>query len=251
MSKVQNRVFILLIVSALTSAVPTWSQTARGSAHIVGVLAAEDGSPLVSATVVYTRLVEYLPLVSSARRPVEAPNELYVHESVIADRGGRFDIPGLPSGNYLLCVDDPMGRYLDPCKWSMPISVGGLSGAEARDVKQIHLREGGILTIHVNDPAALLSPVDDLIVDPGIIVGVQTKAGMFYRATQKTKGQFGRDYQIAVPYDVPLGLWLFSRTVSIADEIGNKIDSAGSLRWFEMPTGVLARTVTVSVTGPL
>ena len=83
--------------------------------------------------------------------------------------------------------------------------------------------------------------------DPGIIIGVQGDDGAFYRAAFGPAMANGRDFQITVPYDTHLRLWVFSRTLSVSDGLGNTLNSSGTWLPFEIPSGQPTGSFTLSV----
>src|SRR6266550_332408 len=70
--------------------------------NLAGSVSDESGKPVAGAFV--TALRNSLPPASSR---------------TTSDAKGAFAINGLPAGTYSVCVQVPVGGFLDPCEWSL------------------------------------------------------------------------------------------------------------------------------------
>lgn len=231
----------------LTATAALWAQTGTDSAKFHGTVLDQGGAPVEGATVTYTRLVRYAiqapgPLGQGqfwSGPPQPAPGEFSWSGAVTTGAGGNFEA-AVPPGDYSVCVGSPSGRYLDPCLWSQPAgaAVSSLSPGEVRDIPAIVLTAAALISVHVADPSGLLgAELGPLTLDPGMIIGVQRDDGAFYRAWPSAGTASGRDFQIAVPFNVPLRLWVFSRTLSVADSQRRTLSGQGEGIPFEAVQG--------------
>ncbi len=211
---------------------------------IQGSVAAENGARLPGAVVLYSRVTRLVKIGGSYR---PAPGETVVRRTVSSDANGAFSVPDLPVGEYQLCAEVPSGPYLDPCKWSVAQRTTVLAGSIATPT--IVLKKGVVLKVRVNDPPGLLPPVkEDLFRPLHLIVGVVFGEGAFLRATNTGVDAAGRDYQMSVPADIPLKLWVFSRHVTLADSGGLPVDNSGAKIPFQATAG-RDHMVTLNVSG--
>ncbi|MCW5983127.1 MAG: hypothetical protein KIT09_33870 [Bryobacteraceae bacterium] len=120
----------------------------------------------------------------------------------------------------------------------MQVVVGAKDNCIARTVANIVLKKGVALKVRVSDPAGLLPPLkDDLLGPLSIIIGVVFGEGAFLPTTNTAVDGAGRDYQMSVPVETPLNLWVFSRHVTVADSRGLPVDTAGAKILFQAAVG--------------
>lgn len=198
-----------------------------------GSVTAEDGAPLPGAVVLYSRVTN-LVKVGSSYQP--APGEAVVRRTVSSDANGLFSLSNLPVGDYLLCAEVPSGPYLDPCKWSSALRTVVSAGSVASPV--LVLKKGVLLKVRVHAPPGLLPAVKDEPLRPlNLIIGVVFGDGAFLRATNTSVDRAGRDYQMSIPADMPLKLWVFSRHVTLTDSRGLSVDNSGARIPFQATAG--------------
>ena len=208
-----------------------FGQAALGTMQ--GMVRTENGTPIPSAVVSYVRLTRLTGPAAQAR---PATGEAVVRSSIASNTLGGFDVPNLPSGDYLLCAEVPSEAYLNPCKWSVSPKVHVASGEVQRPA--VVLQKGVFLKVRVNDPQRLLPPVKN---DPSraanLIIGVVFGNGAFLAAELARADGTGRDYRIAIPAGAPLKLWVFSRHVTLTDSAGAPVDNSGGRIPFEADIG--------------
>ena len=105
------RYCILLMVASLANR-PAAAQTA--SAQVGGAILDQSGAPLAGARVVYAQRPQLVAGTDGKLRV--APGGSRVSSQAITDALGKYQIPGLPAGDYDLCVDAP--GYLVTCEWT-------------------------------------------------------------------------------------------------------------------------------------
>src|SRR5271157_1622599 len=96
------RYCILLMVASLANRTAA-AQTA--SAELSGAILDESGAPLAGARVVYTQKPQLV--AGSDGKLRAAPGGSQVSSQAITDALGKYQIPGLPAGDYDLCMDAP------------------------------------------------------------------------------------------------------------------------------------------------
>lgn len=214
---------LLLALAAL----PALAQTQTGV--LSGTVTSDDGQMVAGATALYTRVVVLKP-GQFWHGPIEqAQGETPLSSSVQSDGSGHFTVAGLPPGNYLVCAEANGAPLLNPCKWAVSYNANVAAGGQA--TVSIVMQRGVFLNVRVNDPGGLLplSPASPLDF-PHLIVGVVFGAGGFVAAETVNVDTTGRDFQMPVPAEMPLSLWLHSRLVTVANSsqvpVGNLVTGA-------------------------
>jgi hypothetical protein len=214
------RLIVLLIVLA---AVAVRSSGQSPAATLRGSASETDGTPVAGAAVYYTRIPVFLP--PNGGPPRLARGETVVSASTSTDEKGSFEVTGIPSGKYLVCVEARSAPLLNPCKWSTSPMIVVPAGGAANVA--IVLQRGRFLRVRVNDPLKLLpgrrtASLRDL---PQLTVGVVFGTGGFLAADSAGTDMAGQDLRMAVPTGQPMKLRVFSRHVTIQDESGAELDS--------------------------
>ena len=110
------------------------------------------------------------------------------------------------------------------------------------------LRKGGVLRVHVTDSQHLL-PKQDSIIMPVFSIGVRTSGNAYMGMNGSAQiNPAGRDYVMTVPFDTPLRLFIFSRTLRFADQSGAELLN-GENAAFTIARGKAAMDFNISVIG--
>lgn len=157
---------------------------------------------------------------------------------------GAFQIRDLPPGKFSICVQTPGHTYLDPCEWDgSPTAVTLVSGQAATGIS-IPLIAASILSIRVQDVQKALSQVTKDGRRPELTVGVWGPKGLYYPArvsgvpvAANLQGGATYNYQIAVPRDRALKLYVASRDLKLGDAAGAALAGNGSQQSFQHATG--------------
>jgi hypothetical protein len=157
---------------------------------------------------------------------------------------GGFRIDGLPAGNYSLCAQVPGDRYLDPCQWNAsPVAVSLVSGQVAAGAS-LRLTASSIVTIQVQDGQKSLSQNTKDGRRPDLTLGVWGPNGLYYPAHVVRGGGTGPqslvnsyNYQIAVPRDTALKIYIASKDVKLGDASGTSLAGNASQQSFLHATG--------------
>lgn len=206
---------------------------AQDSGAIHGSVVTEEGVPLPGAVILYSRVTRLLK-VGNYYRP--APGETVMRRTVASAADGAFNVSNLPVGEYLLCAEVPSEPYLDPCKWASAQKVTVTARSVVRPT--VMLKKGVLLKVRINDPAGLLPRAkEDLLSPLNLIIGVVFREGAFLRAVNTAADGTGREYEISVPTDTPLKLWVFSRHVALRDAKGAAVDNSGAKIPFQPTSG--------------
>jgi hypothetical protein len=158
---------------------------------------------------------------------------------------GAFQIQGLTSGSYSLCVQVPGDRYLDPCQWNgNPTNVTVAPGPSAA-VVSLRLEPASILNLRVQDAQGLLTQITKDGRRPDLTLGVWGPRGIFYPAVAlgaisspgPQDGIRGYAYRLAVPCDVTLSLYISSHDLQLGDASGAALPANASQQSFQRRTG--------------
>jgi hypothetical protein len=162
-----------------------------------------------------------------------------VDQSVTAVSGadGSFMLQGLLNARYSVCAEFPDQTFLNTCTWSgdyvIDMSVSNQLGGITLVVKP-----AVVIRIDLLDPAKLVGAFDQRFGGP-VVVGVKSGVNGFYVAKLVSQDAVGLHYQIAVPVNEPVRLWLFSRTLGIMDSTGNALNNLGSELPFQANTSAV------------
>jgi hypothetical protein len=88
-----------------------------------GTVTSDSGQPIAAATVLYTRMLNFLPRVQGQPQYQLAPGETMVSSSAQTSAAGQFTVAGLPTGSYLVCAEASGRRFLTPVSGPCPIEL--------------------------------------------------------------------------------------------------------------------------------
>ena len=165
---------------------------------------------------------------------------------------GGFEIDNLPAGKYTLCVEKPESTLLDPCLWTVPVTLDVKAGATASGVSVV-MSQGVELSILVQDGQGLLAnaAADD------VRVGTSYGRSTFIPAMVYARDATGKTMKLVVPPGLPLNLKVTSASFTLADAKGNALGAGGQIPVAGPPAaaaGIAAPVggppaITVQVTG--
>ncbi len=213
----------LLALFALALSLPVAAQ-AQNSAGISGTVADDDGKAVAAVFVVAYR-VQPLPSVASQSS---------------TGVGGRFSITGLPAGVYTLCVQAPAGGYLDPCHWSLKPPQVILSAGQASAGNALRVRKGSVLKVRVNDPGGLLQTTGRTGVPRQVVMGVWSPTTPFFPARPVGGDAMGMNYEVTIPFDLPVRFSMTSAHVRFADATAIPVGASGFSEVVQHRTGEVA-----------
>lgn len=159
---------------------------------------------------------------------------------------GAFQIQGLPAGSYSLCVQAADQLYLDPCQWNgSPATVTLAPGQNVTGIS-IRLAAAAVVSFQIQDAQMVLSQLTKDARRPDLTLGVWGPGGLYYPAravsTPDTAPTFPGaiptyGYQIAVPRDIALNLYIASRDLELGDATGVALPSNTSRQTTQIANG--------------
>jgi hypothetical protein len=161
--------------------------------------------------------------------------------TTMTDTNGAFTLSGMKPGLYAVCVQYPGDPHLDPCAWSTPPQVNVSAGAIA-SVVMPKIVKGSLFALEIDDPNRLWAAGDDFL------VGVTLPTTGFRPLRLATSNPAVKTYDVAVPFDTPLVLYLSSTHLVFADDKGNALGHTASIPFKHVTGGNNARLV-INVTG--
>ena len=149
---------------------------------------------------------------------------------------GAFQIQGLPGGDFSLCVQLAGGAYLDPCAWNAkPTAVSLLPGQNAAGIS-LKLTAASMLTIQVKDAQKVMSQLTKDGRRPELSIGVWGPGGLFYPARMVPGAAAAavpgstNSYQLPIPRDTILNLYIASHDLKLGDDQGAALPANASLQ---------------------
>lgn len=159
---------------------------------------------------------------------------------------GAFQISGLTSGNYSICVQAAGDQYLDPCQWSDSPATVTLAAGQATTGISMKLTAASVLNVQIQDAQQVLSQLTKDGRRPDLAVGVWGPKGIYYPA-HTSGGQSGGgslpsgttsySYRLAVPLDTALNFYIASHDVKLGDATGVALPANASQQAFQHATG--------------
>ncbi len=218
----------------------------------------QTGTASVQGTVLDAKTLKPVPAALVIASRAGAPP---FTRSTKSGGDGAFQIQNLTDGNYSLCVQAAGDQYLNPCQWSnTPSGVTLSSGQTAAGIK-IALTPASVVNIQVRDAQKVLGQVTKEGRRPDLSLGVWGPRGLYYPAhlagSPTTTGRLPGginvySYQLAVPRDTALKLYIASRDVRLGDANGVALPANASQQTFQHATGDASpKSFTFSVLGLL
>lgn len=206
----------------------------------------QDGRPAKGIGLYISKLPEFVrsPLSGRLTRVPPGPGST---QHAVSDATGAVKVAGLPPGEYQACIFAGQLGVLDPCIWS-GVARFSVAAGQRTAFPSVRLTNGGFLQVRFLDPAGLL-PRSEPLMNPATIVGVDSPTRGFVGMKGGEKSvPGGKEYTMTAPFETPLKLWLFSRTLRFSDESGAPVDNRGASIPFSIPNGQ-TKTFTFTVAG--
>ncbi len=154
--------------------------------------------------------------------------------TVVTGPNGEFTVSGLKPGNYSICVQSPGDPHLDPCVWSTAPQVTVGAGTVS-SVAMPKVTKGSLFVLQIGDPRELWTASDDFL------VGITLPSSRFFPLRLAARGGTGRTYDLAVPFDTPMVLYLSSTHLLFADDKGKILGHTASIPFKHVTGGNNAR----------
>ena len=120
-----------------------------------------------------------------------------------------------------MCVIPFDSGALDPCEWSQP-AAATMTAAGPASALQIKLAQGATIHFHFDDPAKILPIPGSTGSARFFRAGFWTADATFHQARHVYSTATAHEYEIAVPYNTDLKLWM--------DAIGLQVFDTGNVR---------------------
>ncbi len=195
-----------------------------------GLVVDPSGSPVPNAVL----LARKVPIAyGSARLPFRFQRQSSDLDDVVkASSGpdGTFVLAGLLPARYSICAEFPDSSYLNTCIWSGDRTVNASIPGDISNIK-IVAQPAAIIRVDIADLTGVLGKAMSAVTDNrfGTPINIGVKSGdSYYTAKLVSSDSGGRHYAIAVPFDQPLRLWLYSRSVGFLDQGGIRLANSGT-----------------------
>ena len=224
------------------------AQFAPAQPSIQGAVKDTLGTPVPGAIIVFHRIAQLKPPQRPGASPSDlAPGEQRFSALATSDSTGRFIVQNLPSGPYYSCVSIDHPQLLHPCDWSSMVRTEITAGAPAPGL-QFTLQRGRRLGVQMSDPLQLLPPLKGATRPQPVIVGVQTLTGSIHVARTVSDAGKTRTWEITIPSDSALRLWLFTTELQITDSNGKALDTSGPRSGIQIAPGNSDEKIALTVT---
>jgi hypothetical protein len=176
----------------------------------------------------------------------KSPQALSFTRNTKSGGDGAFQIQGLSTGSYSLCVQVSGDQYLDPCLWNgSPTTVTLAYGQNARGIS-LKLTAASVLNIQVQDAQNALGQLTKDGRHPDLTLGVWGPKGLYYPARASGSspaaaslqgGVSSYSYRLAVPLDTALNVYIASHDLKLGDAAGVALPANASQQAFQHATG--------------
>lgn len=216
-----------------------------GTGNLAGTVVDEAGKGLADVIVSVTR---DLPVVPRGQKP--EPFVAFRSLAVTA-RDGTFSAGSLPAGLFKVCAQVPKSDYLEECQWPITSNTVTLSEGQSAKLPTIRVKKGFRLKIRVEDPIGILPRSVAAAQSTGLSVVVFGDRRLFVHAHRVATDKAGFDYEVLVPFDMPLHFSATSPVLTLSDGAGKAADLVhGIVTALTVPSGTAAMVpVQVMVTG--
>jgi hypothetical protein len=240
--KARNHFRIGALVAVLSAATTVCglaqtTQTTQGS--IAGTIYGPDGKALRGTKV-------WANIVSPVARPVDRNSSIVPVLSTVTARDGRFALPFVPDGDYVLCASNGAAAALNPCTWGGATLVKIANGQQAPG-QAIRMAAGATLQVHLDDPGGLLSAAAN---KPGasLIIGL---AGPYGFVPLPIAGSTANslDYQVLVPFNTTHTVMVSTQYFKLTNAAGGAISAGSSSIPVTITSGMPAQVINLRIVG--
>lgn len=203
-----------------------WCAFAQTTTGVTQTVVTDDsGQPVSGAYIVAT------PLGSAGGLTI----------TMLADAKGAFSLSALKPGAYSVCVQEPGGLHLDPCKWSTVPKLT-VTAASAAALALPPIVKGSVFQLRINDPGKVWAQTDDLL------VGITVPTSMFQPLRLAASDSTGKTFDVAVPFDTALAVYVSSSHLLFADATGKSLGHTVSIP-FKQAAAAVNPALTLTITG--
>lgn len=228
---------LLVFICALACHAQQTSNSPSGS--INGILRGEDGTPIGGASISLH--------LASPPPSGKLPN---LPSSAKSGADGSFSFGSLHAGPYRVCAQAPRTVWLNPCDWGLQVPAAALTATQKSVNLAVTMGKGVALPIRVDDPSQLLSNNEGKTPGAHLLIGVASDALVFHHATLVSTDSAGRNYEIVIPFGVPVKLVVNGGFFLLGDTLGQALSRTSStLIPVTVPAGQQPSTIRLAVTG--
>jgi hypothetical protein len=142
--------------------------------------------------------------------------------TAVTNSSGAFSIAGVAPGVYSICVQEPGGAHLDPCRWSTPVQIKVAAGQTVASTPVSALK-GTLLQVRVNDPGGLWKAGTG---NPEVLLGVIMPSSLFQPMRLASTDAGGKTFDLAIPSGTPVKMSVTAPHFAISDSQGLSLGAA-------------------------
>jgi len=155
---------------------------------------------------------------------VEAAYRTLAPMSATADKDGNLKVDGVVPGSYSVCVRVVNDELLNPCEWNPAGSLLTVQAGKDPGRLDLTLVRGTTMVVTVKDPNQIV-PTPFQKKAAGLVqVGVYSADGIFHPAHYVSTDKKTHTYELVIPLDTDLKLWVESAGIQVTDAKGNRVD---------------------------
>jgi hypothetical protein len=154
---------------------------------------------------------------------------------------GSFSVSGLAAGQFAVCVRDAAAAVIDPCLWTDFQTTVAVNSGKLTSGLVVRVKKASTVSVQLNDSAQFLAPTATDTYPPHVMIGAFDARGGFHPAQQTAKQSSGMAYQLAIPVDSPVRLFIYSVKVQLATSSNVVLPAQGYSTTFVQPSS-LAQT---------
>ena len=219
---------------------------------VSGRLLGEDGMPILGTVALSHH--EYKCYPSPSGGIGQCYPTVYLDYSAKTDAEGRFTIGPLEAYQYV--VGASAEGFLNTGTWGTAdghARTVDVSNGNSAPEFTIRLRRAAQLLIHVNDPNNLyFVPCGSPLICTNLSIGaafVSSSGFAYYGAGLGVRtADGGYDYGVAIPFDVPMALWVSSYEYIMTDASGNTLNATGVIDRFIIPQDMCTERFVLNIT---
>lgn len=227
-------------------------------AAVAGTLPAQEPQAAAQAGATVTGVVETMqgdPVAGAVVSLQTSAPGVMISRNLMGKTGadGSFSIPGVPDGQYRVCVPWAEGAVLNPCLWGgFPVGVEVAGGAASSARLRVLVAQGAELIVRVADPSGALASANEAALNRPALELFLYRAGMPVLPI-RLAGETGaaREYRLVVPVETALTLTISSRDVDLAEAAAEQkdfsADTAGLRAELKLPRDTKRKELRVQV----
>lgn len=173
---------------------------------ISGLIVGETGTPL--------------PGVSVSLIGINVPN---VNVSTITNEKGVYSFTDIKLGNYQICPQAPDFDLISPCDWNESSPQISINSTERGEVPNIIMKSGARVLIRLNDEFGIRASAKS-ISDLHAFISYKT-ANHIVPATYLSDDGKGSNYEIVIPYDIEVRVYVISSSLLLKGVDGKSVSS--------------------------